>query len=600
MSALSIQPTFPIFTETDGLPLENGYIWIGAANLDPQGNPINVYWDAALTIAAPQPIRTLNGYPSRNGTPARLYVNSDYSIRVMNRNGSTVYSAPQATERYGNLINSEDITYDPPFAGALPTNVEYKLAQTVSVKDFGAVGDGVTDDTAAIQAALDASLCVEIPEGDYVVSNLTMRNGQTLRGCARSSVLSVKAGTTGSVVGVIGTNMTTGRLDDVKLQDFSIVGSSSAADGVRFENVFRSSAINLFITGCANGIRMERVELVDLTECQMLSNSAYGVQATRDSDAFLNSWVSFTNCIINGNTLGGVLLQDTASPVFVNTKIINNRDFGIQAQVKASKIGTVRCTYFQMSACDIDSNWNASVRLYNQANFSLANNWISGGRTSTQNSLNPAGQGIYVEDSSYGTLEGNIIYACGGNGIEINGAASAYNSIIGGWVGGNGNFAGIYIDAGSNHNVTGVTVQASGGSGFTQFYGIYFSNTADPLSNAHLVIANMVVDHVGANYTLVGAQTKCSLNNYDQVEKFNTGDSYEFKVDNVDCAWLGANAYRPGADNTSFLGLSTHRWKEVRAVDYYAGANVKGVSGSFTTADSKTVTVTNGIITNIV
>ena len=35
MSALSIQPTFPIFTETDGLPLENGYIWIGAANLDP-------------------------------------------------------------------------------------------------------------------------------------------------------------------------------------------------------------------------------------------------------------------------------------------------------------------------------------------------------------------------------------------------------------------------------------------------------------------------------------------------------------------------------------------------------------------------------------
>lgn len=104
MSALSIQPTYPIFTETDGLPLENGYIWIGAANLDPQGNPINVYWDAALTIAAPQPIRTLNGYPSRNGTPARLYVNSDYSIRVMNKNGSAVYSAPTATERYNGTV----------------------------------------------------------------------------------------------------------------------------------------------------------------------------------------------------------------------------------------------------------------------------------------------------------------------------------------------------------------------------------------------------------------------------------------------------------------------------------------------------------------
>lgn len=111
MSALSIQPTYPIFTETDGQPLEYGYIWIGQANLDPQVNPINVYFDAALTIPAGQPIRTLNGYPSRNGTPARLYVNSDYSIRVMNKNGSVVYSAPSATERYNRIV--VDVTFIP-------------------------------------------------------------------------------------------------------------------------------------------------------------------------------------------------------------------------------------------------------------------------------------------------------------------------------------------------------------------------------------------------------------------------------------------------------------------------------------------------------
>lgn len=104
MSALSIQPTYPIFTETDGQPLENGYIWIGAANLDPEGNPINVYWDAALTQLAAQPVRTEGGYPVNNGTPARLYVNSDYSIRVMNKNGSVVYSAPAATERYSAAV----------------------------------------------------------------------------------------------------------------------------------------------------------------------------------------------------------------------------------------------------------------------------------------------------------------------------------------------------------------------------------------------------------------------------------------------------------------------------------------------------------------
>jgi hypothetical protein len=49
MTALSIQPAYPIFTDTAGQPLDNGYIWIGTVNLAPQTNPISIYWDAALT-----------------------------------------------------------------------------------------------------------------------------------------------------------------------------------------------------------------------------------------------------------------------------------------------------------------------------------------------------------------------------------------------------------------------------------------------------------------------------------------------------------------------------------------------------------------------
>jgi hypothetical protein len=93
MSTIEVQPPYPAFAGTDGQPLENGYIWIGTVNLSPQVNPIAVYWDAAQTISAPLPIRTLNGYPSRNGTPARFYVASDYSIQVLDSKGSVVYTS---------------------------------------------------------------------------------------------------------------------------------------------------------------------------------------------------------------------------------------------------------------------------------------------------------------------------------------------------------------------------------------------------------------------------------------------------------------------------------------------------------------------------
>lgn len=182
MSALSIQPTYPIFTETDGLPLENGYIWIGTANLDPQGNPINVYWDAALTIPAGQPIRTINGYPSRSGTPGRLYVNSDYSIRVQNSKGSLVYSAPAATERYSEVVfnaNASQVIYDPSGVGAVQTTVQAKLRESVSVLDFGADPTGATDSTAAFQAAVNTLKTVVVPEGTYNISTINI----SMQGC---------------------------------------------------------------------------------------------------------------------------------------------------------------------------------------------------------------------------------------------------------------------------------------------------------------------------------------------------------------------------------------------------------------------------------
>jgi hypothetical protein len=122
MTTLSVQPSFPIFTDTNGQPLENGYIYIGVANLEPQTNPIAVFWDIAQTQPAAQPVRTMGGYPVNNGTPARLYVNSDYSMRVMNRNGTMVYNSPAVTERVNNVVFVGEAISTPDIAnGAITT-----------------------------------------------------------------------------------------------------------------------------------------------------------------------------------------------------------------------------------------------------------------------------------------------------------------------------------------------------------------------------------------------------------------------------------------------------------------------------------------------
>lgn len=151
MSALSIQVPFPVFQDRDGQPLDNGYVWIGTANLNPITNPVAVYYDAALTIPAVQPLRTLNGYISRAGTPAQIYVDGvNFSILVQDSKGTMVYSFPDGT---GLSPNAFGITYTPPFTNSVSTTVGDKLSEFITPQDFGALADGVIDDSVAIQNA---------------------------------------------------------------------------------------------------------------------------------------------------------------------------------------------------------------------------------------------------------------------------------------------------------------------------------------------------------------------------------------------------------------------------------------------------------------
>lgn len=70
-----------------------------------------------------------------------------------------------------NQISNETIQRETQFE-QLESDIEKLKPEYVNVKDFGAKGDGVTDDTAAVQAAIDTGKSIYFPSGKYIVKEV--------------------------------------------------------------------------------------------------------------------------------------------------------------------------------------------------------------------------------------------------------------------------------------------------------------------------------------------------------------------------------------------------------------------------------------------
>lgn len=201
---LATTSPFPQFFDLDGEPLNSGSLFFGVANQNPETSPITVYWDAAGTQPASQPIQTINGFIVRNGTPATLFANSDYSMNVRNLRGNLVFYAPTAAD--ANLAVSLSVSSGSSLvgflqsgAGAVSRTVQSKLRDVVSIKDFGAIGNGAADDKAAIDAAAATGRAVFYPSGAYAFSDnitlpansaMSLDDGQTWQPAATKNIVS--------------------------------------------------------------------------------------------------------------------------------------------------------------------------------------------------------------------------------------------------------------------------------------------------------------------------------------------------------------------------------------------------------------------------
>ena len=164
------------------------------------GSTASTTLEQSFTATQGQTVFTLTNFDYAPGTNnLAVFVNGSKQVSGTNYTETNVNTVTFTTglnvgdvvEFLSNLsvaagtIYATDINYNEGATGAVTRTLESKLQESVSVADFGAVGDGVTDDTTAIQNALNAvgyGGIVYLSNKRYYVTGLTIPQYVTLQG----------------------------------------------------------------------------------------------------------------------------------------------------------------------------------------------------------------------------------------------------------------------------------------------------------------------------------------------------------------------------------------------------------------------------------
>lgn len=313
-----------------------------------------------------QTVFTLASDPGALGNSAQVYIGGVYQQRSTYTIAGTTLTfsaAPVAGTDNIEFVNfltssigatsADLVTYTPAGSGAVARSAASKFGDVVSVKDFGAVGDNVADDTAAIQAAINAAYAANkalyIPGGRYRITALTfaptdpVATGQGLRiygdtsgngTLGRGTILSTTA-TSGSVFTI---QPSTGA-SYVELTGLTFQGNANVTAGVVFNQSWLAKVRNCVFSGFSNASAKALWFYPSATpigysgsswvqNCVFQSNSTGIFSGGAASGTPAVNFVQYRDCYFLDHTVAAVQVGANGGPVMqARTHVFNGCGF---------------------------------------------------------------------------------------------------------------------------------------------------------------------------------------------------------------------------------------------------------------------------------
>lgn len=357
--------------------------------------------------------------------------------------------------------------------GAVPQTNQDKMRESVSVKDFGATGNGSTDDTASIQACLayanSIGATAYFPPGDYrVTSSLTIDNtGDTaqtapkasIKGSGKTSSRILADAGNYSVIQLLGGTASSGMHSHQEIESISITKSGANGTGVYLSNIAYFVMRDVLITGANVGLLGEDVLSSYVAGCQFLFNTR-GVDFTRQpvTDGYQSgpNALTFVGCVFGNNGNSGAYFAQGGCINFIGGSVEGN---GISGSGTSNyKFGILVSNSGLESAVGLNI-----VGTYFEHNKGTADVWIANSSYSVSHSItgatfNRAISTDFVTHNIYVETSGSI-----SADVRLNGCGFKH--------------LGTYIPSGARLTVH--QVASSGARNRISWDGCYFSSATD-------------------------------------------------------------------------------------------------------------------------